>query len=141
MSAIADEVERYVEPKTVIRGPLGRARYTVLGYDVQDGERNLVYGIPNRKRADKPDIKRVPFRDINAGYERLIEVGFLKRDWYAVYAPERARGRPCNFTIIGSVLTILGYAAYDKAERCYIRVKRNDTRWTAGQTVRLESAT
>lgn len=59
-------------------------------------------------------IKAVPFDTLYAAYQRLTETGTFSRAWYRETFPAEARSRPCNFTTIGGVLVVLGFAEYMK---------------------------
>ena len=56
--------------------------------------------------------KAVPFGTLYAAYQRLTETGTFSRTWYKETFPAEARSRPCNFTTIGGVLVVLGFAEY-----------------------------
>lgn len=59
-------------------------------------------------------IKAVPFDTLYAAYQRLTETGTFSRAWYRETFPAEARSRPGNFTTIGGVLVVLGFAEYMK---------------------------
>lgn len=57
-------------------------------------------------------IKAVPFDTLYAAYRRLTETGTFSRAWYKETFPAEAEDYPCNFTTIGGVLVVLGFAEY-----------------------------
>ena len=56
--------------------------------------------------------KAVPFDTLYAAYQRLIGTGILLRAWYNETFPKEAANRPCNFTTIGGVFVVLGFAEH-----------------------------
>ena len=59
-------------------------------------------------------IKAVPFDTLYAAYQRLTETGTFSRAWYKETFPVEVADCPCNFTTIGGVLVVLGFAEYMK---------------------------
>ena len=56
--------------------------------------------------------KAVPFDTLYAAYQRLIGTGIFSRAWYKETFPAEERSRPCNFTTIGGVFVVLGFAEH-----------------------------
>ena len=55
--------------------------------------------------------KYVPFQTMLSCYEKLESSGELSRDWFNKNFTEH-KGRPCNFTTIGSILIKMEIAIY-----------------------------
>jgi len=55
--------------------------------------------------------KYVPFDTMLSCIEKLESSGELSRDWFNRTFPEH-KGRPCNYTTIGSILIKLNKASY-----------------------------
>ena len=55
--------------------------------------------------------KYVPFSTLFSCFEKLESSGKLSREWFNNNFPEH-KGRPCNFTTIGSIFVKMGVAVY-----------------------------
>lgn len=55
--------------------------------------------------------KYVPFNTMLSCYEKLETSGEISREWFNKNFPEH-KGRPCNFTTIGSIFVKMAVAVY-----------------------------
>ena len=55
--------------------------------------------------------KYVPFDTMLSCYKKLETSGEISREWFNKNFPEH-KGRPCNYTVIGSILEKLKIATY-----------------------------
>lgn len=118
MTAILEQIETRVPPGTKIPKPEARADFFVKKvWGVRRGERALVYTIPNHKTPTKPYQKGVTVSEWVAAFEHLMEAGDLTRSWFEQSMPACAEEGGCNFTTIGGVFELLGYAEYDRGGR------------------------
>ena len=67
--------------------------------------------------------KYVPFRTMLSCYEKLESCGEISREWFNKTFPEH-KGRPCNYTTIGSILEKLKIAVYVGGGK-YISASKN----------------
>jgi hypothetical protein len=112
MTTIVAEIENDITPGTIIPHPRNRADFTVKGWGIRRGERALIYSIPNRNRPSKPYQKGITVSDWIQAFQRLVDSGDFSRSWFKGSMPTCSKEGNCNFTTIGGVFELLGYAAY-----------------------------
>jgi hypothetical protein len=118
MNTILEQIETRVPPGTKIPKPEARADFIVKKvWGVRRGERALIYTIPNHRTPTKPYQKGITVSEWAAAFERLIEAGDLTRSWFEQSMPACAKEGGCNFTTIGGLFELLGYAEYDREGR------------------------
>jgi hypothetical protein len=111
---ILAEIERKIAPGTIIPKPQGRADFVVKRWGVRRGERTLIYTIPNHKTPTRPYEKGITVSEWLQAFERLTHAGDFSRPWFERSMPTCAKEGSCNFTTIGGIFEILGYATYDR---------------------------
>jgi hypothetical protein len=111
VAGILAEIESKIIPGTVIPKPQTRVEYNVKGWGLRRGERALIYTIPNHKTPTKPHEKGITVSEWVKAFKHLIDAGDLSRFWFNKSMRECAKEGACNFTTIGGVLELLGYAA------------------------------
>jgi hypothetical protein len=78
------------------------------------GERALIYTSPNHKAPTKPYQKGISVSEWVQAFEQLTNAGDFSRSWFERFMPACAKEGGCNFTTIGGIFELLGYAAYDR---------------------------
>ena len=78
-----------------------------------DGARALVYRISNDKVPTKPYQKGITVSEWAQAFEQLMAAGDFSRSRFERSMPACAKEGGCNFTMIGGIFELLGYAAYD----------------------------
>ncbi len=114
MKTILAEIERQILPGTIIPKPKARDDFIVKGWGVRRGERTLIYTIPNHKTPSKPYQKGITVSEWGQAFEHLTDAGDFSRSWFERSMPACAKEGGCNFTTIGGVFELLGYATYDR---------------------------
>ncbi len=118
MTTILEQIKARVPPGTKIPKPRARADFIVKDvWGLRRGERALIYTIPNHKTPTKPYQKGITISEWATAFEHLTETGDLTRSWFEQSMPECAKEGGCNFTTIGGVFELLGYAEYDRPGR------------------------
>jgi hypothetical protein len=113
-TTILADIEKKIIAGTIIPKPQGRADFIVKGWGVRRGERALIYTIPNHKAPTKPYQKGISVSEWVQAFEQLTNAGNFSRSWFERSMPACAKDGGCNFTTIGGVFELLGYAAYDR---------------------------
>ena len=120
MKTIVTIIESEIIPGTVIPKPQAQADFIVKGWGVRRGERALVYNIPNHKTPTKPHQKGVTVSEWVQAFEHLTNAGDFSRSWFERSMPACQKEGDCNFTTIGGIFELLGYAAYDRGTYRYV---------------------
>lgn len=107
METVWTDIMRRVPEGTPIPKPQGGSSI-VKGFCERRGEPALVYSI--NQKAAKPSNKAVTRSEWVQAFVQLRDTGALTRPWFKAAMPERAERDPCNFTTIGGVFVLLGYA-------------------------------
>jgi hypothetical protein len=113
MPDILVEIESKIMPGTVIPKRHARADFKVKMWGRRRGERALIYTIPNHKTPAKPYEKGITVSEWVKAFKHLTDAGNLSRLWFNKFMRECAKEGGCNFTTIGGVFELLGYAARD----------------------------
>ena len=114
MTNILVEIEKVISPGAVIPKPQARSDFIVEGWGKRRGERALIYTIPNHKTPTKPYQKGITDSEWVQAFEHLMTAGEFSRGWFDRSMPSCAKEGGCNFTTIGGIFEVLGYAAYDR---------------------------
>lgn len=112
MKTILAEIETKLVTGMKIPKPKSQADFVVTGWGVRRNERALIYAIPNHKTPTKPYRKGIMESEWIQAFEQLIKAGDFSRKWFKDSMPACAKEGSCNFTTIGGVFEVLGYAAY-----------------------------
>lgn len=105
---LKDRVVELYKNNTVIPKPYTNTRILKIAVAKIHGEKkdSFYYSIGSSNK------KAVPFDTLYAAYRRLTETGILLRAWYNETFPAEAEDYPCNFTTIGGVFVVLGFAEH-----------------------------
>ena len=114
MKMLLARLEKEITPGTVIPKPQARSDFFVKGWGMRRGERSLIYTIPNHKIPAKPYQKGITEFEWITAFEQLRGAGEFTRLWFERSMPACAIEGGCNFTTIGGVFELLGYATYDR---------------------------
>lgn len=112
MNDIKRDVEKLVAQRAKIPKPLSSATYLLVRMGESRGERAVVYQLPVRPGSKRASTKRIPFSAIETSARQLLAAGLLTRRWFASRFPKLEADGTCNFTTVGGILELLGYARY-----------------------------
>lgn len=112
MAKVLTDIQRTVATGTVIPKPEARGEFIVKGWGTRRGERALIYTIPNHKIPTKPYEKGITVTEWAQAFDRLTAAGDFSRQWFKRAMPACADEGGCNFTTIGGIFELLGYATY-----------------------------
>lgn len=115
-----DRLRRLTPIGTVIPKPEARDDFIVVGWGRRRGEQALIYSIPNHKNPAKPYKKGIALSEFRKAYGQLTLTGEFSRSWFNKEMAACAREGGCNFTTIGGLFCLLGYASYQRA--AYVRI-------------------
>lgn len=118
---IIDAIKKRLTKGTVVPKP-NTNEHVVIGWRRRRCEDALIYGIPNRSDRKRPHQKGITVSEFRAGYDRLISEGELTHEWFRQDLKACADEGSCNFTTLGGVFVLLGYADYCRRGR-YCRRK------------------
>jgi len=113
---LLDHILRELPFGTKIPKPTAEGTFTIKGEGTVQGERAIVYTIPNRKDPDRPGQKRVTASQLENAYGQLLRTGELTRDWWNDHARLSESEGGCNFTTVGGLLELLGEAEYARRD-------------------------
>jgi len=94
--------------------PEAKECFLIKGIGKRGGENSLIYTIPSHTRK-KPYEKGITFSEFEKAYSQLQKTGTFERSWFNSHLKRCAKEGSCNFTTIGGVFQMLGFARY--AER------------------------
>jgi hypothetical protein len=114
MAEILADIEKGVTPGTVVPKLQAHGDFIVKGWGMRRGERALIYTIPNHKASSKPYQKGITVSEWAQAFDQLMAAGDFSRSWFERFMPACAKEGGCNFTTIGGIFELLGYAAYDR---------------------------
>lgn len=113
---IVRRIREEITAGTVIPKPEARGDFVVKGWGTRRGEAALIYTIPNR-RGGKPSEKGITVSEFESAWRRLASTGELTHRWFDETLQACAREGSCNFTTLGGLFVLLGYARYDAVSR------------------------
>jgi hypothetical protein len=112
MPELFAELEKRITPGTIVPKPQAKDDFIVKGLGTRRGERALIYTIPNHKNPTKPYEKGITASEWERAFTQLRNTGDFSRGWFQRAMPACAKEGGCNFTTIGGILELLGYASY-----------------------------
>ena len=113
MHNILSEIEKSATPGKVIPKPAAVGSYKVKDWGKRRGERALIYTIPNNSNPSFPHEKCVTEGEWVQAFERLMSEGELSRSWFEKKMAGCNKEGGCNFTTIGGIFELLGYARHE----------------------------
>ncbi len=114
MGDIITEIEESMYPGRVIPKPEATGDFMIKGWGVRRGARALIYTIPNKKTPTKPYEKGITTSEWRQAFRQLTANGEFSRSWFEKGMPACAKEGGCNFTTIGGVFELLGYATHGR---------------------------
>ncbi len=105
-------LEKNIIPGTIIPKPREKGNFVVKGWGTRRGDRALIYTIPNHKMPSKPYEKGITASEWREAFDKLLGTGEFSRQWFKQALPACAKEGGCNFTTIGGIFELLGYAEY-----------------------------
>ena|ERR1035437_936397 len=97
---------------TRIPKPEAVGEFRIKGWvDSPDGEA-LAYKIPSHAIPPRPRSKTVSTRRFKLSFERLMTTGELTRSYFKTTATKKTDEGGCNFTTVGGLFCLLGFAEY-----------------------------
>jgi len=103
-----------IAPGTVIPKPQARADFIVKGWGKRRGERALIYSIPNHSNPGYPHEKGITSSEWEQAFDHLMASGDFSHRWFKESMNACFKEGSCNFTTIGGIFELLGYAQYDQ---------------------------
>jgi hypothetical protein len=108
---------------TVIPKPQAIGEFRIKGWvDSPDGEA-LTYVIPSHT----DPFEKISTRRIRLAFRRLISTGELTRSWFKTTALKNTDEGGYNFTSVGGLFCLLGFAEYVVGSATY---RRRTTTWS-----------
>jgi hypothetical protein len=98
---------------TIIPKPTAKGLFRVKGQGKRRGQSALIYSIPNRRNSDASYEKGINEGEWRKAYSELLGTGHFTADWAKQNIPDCIREGYCNFTTIGGVFCLLGFARYE----------------------------
>ena len=95
------------------------------GWGLRRGEPAIIYRMPNHSNPLKPHKKGVTETELRIAFSELQNTGRLSRKWFNENLKECRREGACNFTTIGGLFVLLGYAAQSGAGVYEFRSREN----------------
>lgn len=114
MTKILAEIEKQIALGTIIPKPQAKGSFKVKEWGTRRGERALIYTVPSRKTPSKPYRKGITESEWVSAFDQLKSEGEFTRDWFEASMPACAKDGACNFTTIGGIFQLLGYADYER---------------------------
>jgi hypothetical protein len=114
MEDIVSLIERRIAPGTVIPKPAARGDFLVKGWGMRRGERALIYSIPNHNTPARPHEKGIAVSEWRQAFAQLRDNGDFMRSWFRRSMPGCTSEGSCNFTTIGGIFELLGYAVHEQ---------------------------
>jgi hypothetical protein len=112
MSELLAELQKRITPGTIIPKPQAKADFIVKGWGIRRGERALIYTIPNHNNPARPYLKGITASEWDLAFTQLRATGDFSSAWFQRAMAACAKEGSCNFTTIGGILQLLGYAVY-----------------------------
>lgn len=96
----------------VIPKPKAKADFTIKGIGKRRGQKALIYRIPSHSQKSPFYEKGITISEFQDAYDCLLTSGKFTRAWFNENMPKCAQEGACNFTTIGGVFELLGFAEY-----------------------------
>ncbi len=100
---------------TPIPKPMSADTSRLARWGTRRAERALIYSMPNHKNPQKPHEKGVTLNEFQQAFEQLLDTGFFSRQWFNSNMVACRNEGSCNFTSIGGIFQLIGFARYDSA--------------------------
>ena len=113
MTTVLADIERVVRPGTVIPKPQAKADFIFKRWGKRRGEHAFIYTIPNHKTPTNPYEKGITDSEWEQAAEHLMSAGNFTRSWFEQSMTPCAKEGGCNFTTVGGIFELIGYAVYD----------------------------
>lgn len=97
---------------TVIPKPFALGEFVIKGWGKRRGSDALIYYIPNRSVGGAPYQKGIAVDEWVRAIEVLTVEGQLSAQWAKVNLSGCLKEGYCNFTTIGGIFQLLGFAVY-----------------------------
>jgi hypothetical protein len=114
MATVLADIERVVKPGMIVPKPQARGDFIFKGWGKRRGEHAFIYTIPNHKTPTHPYEKGITNSEWEQAAEHLMRAGDFSRSWFEQSMAPCAKEGGCNFTTIGGVFELLGYAFYER---------------------------
>ncbi len=114
MTTVLADIERAVRPGTVIPKPQAKADFIFKRWGNRRGEHAFIYTIPNHKMPTNPYEKGITNSEWEQAAVHLMQAGDFSRSWFEQSMAPCAKEGGCNFTTIGGIFELLGYAVRDR---------------------------
>jgi len=115
MASVLADIERLIRPGTAIPKPESEGNSVVKRlWGTRRGQPALVYSMPNHKNPAAPHEKGVNKPEWVQAAKHLAVAGNFTRSWFNEAMRECKDEGDCNFTTIGGVFELLGYAVYER---------------------------
>jgi hypothetical protein len=99
-------------PGTEIPKPHAKKPFTIKGLGTRRGEKALIYRIPSHSLKSKHYEKGITISEFSNAHNELVSSKEFSRQWFNKNMQLCAKEGACNFTTIGGLFEILGYAEY-----------------------------
>jgi hypothetical protein len=111
---ICDQVRNILKEGIIIPKPRSKEAYRSLGWKSSRGEEAFIYALPKRPKSKRASTKRIPSSVFKEACRILIEDGAITKAWFTEAFPKLNADGSCNFTTLGGVFQILGFAKWAK---------------------------
>ena len=91
--------------------PEAKEAFRIKGLGTRRGETALIYTIPSHT-GKKPYQKGITISEFEKAYLELKKSGCLTKAWFNRQLPACAKEGSCNFTSLGGIFEMLGFAKY-----------------------------
>lgn len=112
MASVLADIDRLIRPGTAIPKPESDRNSIIKRWGERRGEAALIYAMPNHKNAKVPHQKGVTKSEWVRAAKHLTAAGDFARSWFERSMPACNKEGGCNFTTIGGVFELLGYATH-----------------------------
>ena len=100
-------------PGLDIPKPSARGAHKIKGWGRRRNERALIYKIPNHSKPSSPHEKGVTESEWEQAFGHLMSTSEFSRTWFVTNMVACNKEGSCNFTTIGGIFELLGYAKHE----------------------------
>ncbi len=111
LDGFISSIHSNLTPGTVIPKPQATADFTIKGWGKRRREVAIIYRIPNLK-GGKAYEKGITVSELKSAFSQLVARGTFERKWFNTHLSACAKEGGCNFTTIGGIFELPGYASY-----------------------------
>lgn len=111
---IKSRISELVENKTIIPKPKTENTFRILRFGKRRNETAVIYSIPSHKEGKSHYEKGITYSEIFTALNELSKTGYLSRNWFNENLPNCAKEGGCNYTSLGGILELLGFAKYSE---------------------------